>query len=545
MQTDLVIKNGMVMDGNGKPAVRADVIVKGDRIIDVGQFPDVQARKIVDAGGNAVAPGFIDAHTHLDFFLPSSRHAEVLKSWAYQGVTTFVSGNCGWSPAPIDHRFAKEINKYWDFALPRDGLEYEWSSMGEYLDCLESNGQAFNVAVLTGHNMLRINAMNGFHARFVTEAEMTQMQKMLKESIESGSIGLSLGLSYCPGIFSNTDELLSLCSVLKDYDALFATHPRGMTGLYDKAIEEVIGIAEQHQIPLQLSHHNGGMPEEVQERAYKAVEDALNRGVRIGNDNIPWGAVATTILMMMPPWLFDGGIDTALQRLQEPDIRKRTIDEMTHHVPTWPPWENKYWTDRIPEIQLLLQVKGFRKENNIRFHNKTLAEIGEVLGKDPYQALFDLLIEENGRLFATLAFWDDPGNDEMLSPFLADPRSSFGTDTVGVDSNHGHPAAYGAFSKILGLFAREKGLFSMEEAVRKMTSLPANQMGLKDRGEIRKGAFADITVFNPKTVCNKASFADPCQYSEGVDTVIINGKVVLENGEYYAKALAGKVIRKS
>ncbi|MCP4751633.1 MAG: amidohydrolase family protein [Proteobacteria bacterium] len=542
MEVDLAIKNGMVMDGSGKPAARADVIVQGDRIADVGSFPEAQAHKIVDAKGWTVAPGFIDAHTHLDFFLPSPRHAEVLKSWAYQGVTTIVAGNCGWSPAPIDHDFANDVSSYWNFALPHDGLEYDWSSMGEYLDFLEANGQAFNVAVLTGHNVLRTNAMGGFHARFAAEEEIARMQFLLHDSLESGSIGLSLGLFYCPGIYSNTEELTALCSVMTECDALLATHTRGLTATYDKAVEEVIGIAEKHGIPLQLSHHLGGSGE-VKERAYQAVDDALKRGLRIGNDNIPWACGPTTVLALLPPRLFDGGTDLALKRLRDPAIREKTVDELKNHVPTWPTWENEYWTDKFMSFRS--RFGGFRREHNAGFQNRTMYDIAEELGKDPYQALFDLLIEEEGRLFMIGGVFDDPAGDDYLEPFLADPHCSIISDIVGADFEHGNPVAYGAFTKVLGSFARERGLFPMEEAVRKMTSLPARQMGLKDRGEIRKGAFADITLFDPETVGNKASFADPRRYSEGIEAVFVNGQAVLENGQYDAEALAGQVIRRS
>jgi N-acyl-D-aspartate/D-glutamate deacylase len=219
MKPDIWINNGVVIDGSGRPGYRAEVMVKGDRIIDIGFFPEGEALKTIDATGLVIAPGFIDAHTHLDFLFPSPRHPEVLKSWAFQGVTTIVAGNCGWSPAPIHHEMENEVSRYWNFALPHDGLTYEWTSMGEYLDYLEDHGLAFNVGILTGHNLLRTNAMQGFHARPASAAEIGIMRKQLRDSLEAGSLGLSLGLYYCPGIFSHTDELMDLCSVLTEYDA--------------------------------------------------------------------------------------------------------------------------------------------------------------------------------------------------------------------------------------------------------------------------------------------------------------------------------------
>ena len=324
----------MVADGTGCPAIRADVLIKEDRIQDVGLFPDARATKVIDAKGLVVAPGFIDCHTHLDFLFPSPRHPEVLKSYAHQGVTTFVAGNCGWSPAPINHDFEDTFSTYWNFALPYEGLKYEWTTMGEYLDYLDRNGQAFNVAILTGHNTLRTNVM-GFQTRFASPKEINEMQKMLKDSLYAGSIGLSLGLSYCPGIYSNTAEIMALTSAMTEFNAPLVPHTRGLSKTYDKAVEEVINIAEENKIPLHISHH-ASFGAQVRARAIKAINEAMDRGVEIGHDNIPWFTGSTTFLSMLPPWLFDGGFDAFFRRIQEYEVRQKAVDELKYHIPRWP-----------------------------------------------------------------------------------------------------------------------------------------------------------------------------------------------------------------
>ena len=245
MDEDILIKNGTVMDGTGTPAVRADVIVRGDRIEDVGSFPDARAAKVIDAQGLAVAPGFIDVHTHLDFFLTSPRHPEVMERWVRQGVTTIIAGNCGFSPAPIYPETHYTVRTYWNFAFPSDGLTFEWSSMAEYFDHMNRNGLAYNVAVLTGHNVLRMNLM-GMRERVPSADEMSTMKRMLEESLEAGSIGLSIGLLYCPGCFSRTDEITELASVLTEYGAPLVTHTRGMSEIYDEAVKEVIQVDRQY-----------------------------------------------------------------------------------------------------------------------------------------------------------------------------------------------------------------------------------------------------------------------------------------------------------
>ncbi len=536
-----LIKNGMVMDGTGTPAYRADVLVENDRILDVGIFPELQTEYIIDAQGLVVAPGFIDVHTHLDFFLPDPRHAEVLKSWAFQGVTTIVAGNCGFSPAPLSRNTADSLSTYWNFALPRDGLDFQWTSMDEYLSFLENSGQAFNAAILTGHNTLRTSVM-GFEARFATENEVSRMKGMLRESLNAGSIGLSTGLFYCPGIFSHTEELVDLASVMTEFGVPLVTHTRGLGRIYDKAVAEVIHIAETNRIPLHLSHHAGGSGE-VRSRTIQFIKEAQDRGVPIGHDNIPWAFGPTTILALLPPWLFDGGLDMFFTRLKNPDIRARAIDELENFIPEWPNWEHNYWTDKFFGFSNVLC--GFRNEHNLKYEGLMMKDIVKNSDRNDYDTIFDLILEERGRLFIMGGGVDNPQGDEYMGYLLSDPDCSVMTDIIGADFKPNNPAAYGAFTKVLGFYARDKKIMTQEEAVRKMTSLPAQQMRLKDRGVLRKGAFADITIFNPHTVNNLASFSQPYQFSEGIEHVIVNGQAILENGGYRADAFAGKVLRRA
>jgi N-acyl-D-amino-acid deacylase len=576
MDDDILIKNGMVMDGTGVPAVRADVIIRGDRIEDVGRFPDAKALKTIDAKGLAVAPGFIDVHTHLDFFLTSPAHPKVMERWVRQGVTTIVSGNCGFSPAPIYPKTREMVDKYWNFAFPKDGLTFDWVTMAEYFDHMTANGLAYNVAVLTGHNVLRMNLM-GMQERKPAAGEMLTMKQMLKESLDAGSIGLSIGLLYCPGCFSRTDEITELASVLTEYGAPLVTHTRGMSEIYDEAVKEVIQVAETNRIPLHISHHFGGFetgklvsPTQLKTklsflfakmmgesftvknqmktmsphlRATRAVEQAIERGVAIGHDMMPWVCAFTSLLAILPPRLYSGGFDKLFEQLRDPVVRKDIIKEKETAVPRWPTWDNGWWTDNLFDGSF--KVGGFRREENHPYENLRLAEIAKDRGTDLYNTAFDLIVEEKGRLFFVYGIDDQTISDWIGAHAVSDPNCSIMTDIVGVDHPNPSPVSYGAFTKVLGQFARDKGYMTQEEAVRKMTSLPANQMQLKDRGIIRKGAFADITVFNPKTVKNCASFKDPHRFSEGIDYVLINGKPVLDKGAYDAGALAGVVIKRT
>lgn len=550
MSSDVLIKNGMVMDGTGEPAKRADVLIDGDRIKDVGLFPKANASKVIDAAGLVVAPGFIDVHTHLDFFLPSPRHAQVLESWAHQGVTTIVAGNCGWSPAPINHAYEDTVSTYWNFALPRDGLKYEWTTMAEYLDFLERNGQAFNVAILTGHGMLRTNVM-GFKGRFANPEEIAAMKKMLKESLEAGSIGLSLGLYYVPGVYSHTNEIIEVASVLTEFGAPVVPHTRGMSETYPDAVQEVIKVAEELRIPLHISHHGSFVRDDpsVLDGANKAIAEAIERGVNIGHDYIPYATGSTTLISLFPPEVFDGGLDRFFARLEDPIVRRRIVHGWETVVPAWPNWEHSWWTDNHYHNAFsswsLICLSGFRSEKNLRFEHMSVEQIATALNKDPFDTVFDLTLDERGRIIVTGGAFDNPMDDEAIAKALTDPNCSVASDIVGADHNNINPVAYGAFTKVLGRIARDEGAMTQEEAVRKMTSLPAKQMGLKDRGVIRKGAYADIIIFNQDTVIDRASFGNPRQLSEGIEHVLINGTAVLEKGTYRADAFAGRVIRRT
>ena len=412
--------------------------------------------------------------------------------------------------------------------------------MGAYLQYLEKVGQAFNIAILTGHNTLRTNVM-GWDARFAESKEISEMKRMLKDSLKAGSFGLSLGLYYCPGIFSHTDELVELASVLTEIGAPLVPHTRGLTVTYDKAVEEVIAIAETNKIPLHISHHAGGSGQ-VRRKALNLIDAAKDRGIKIGHDNMPWAGGCTAILAHLPPWILDGGIDSLIQNLKDPEIRKLAKDEVQNFNPTWPTWEHKYWTDKFFGGNTF--IGGFSLEKNRKFEYMQIKDIAKNLNIDIYEALFDLVIEEKGKLF-TLSYIDHPIAEKFYDDLIKDPDCSIETDVIGVDFKNPFPVSYGTFTKVLGEMARDKGLISQEEAIRKMTSLPANQMQIKNRGLLKKSYFADITIFDPITVNSKVSFTNHFQNSVGVEYVIINGKVVLDQGNYNEKALAGKVLRRN
>lgn len=564
MAQKILIRGGSLADGSGRPPFRADLLVEGGRIAGLGPIAEVEGARVLDVSGLTVAPGFIDAHTHLDFILASGAQERVFEKWIRQGVTTVVAGTCGFSPAPATDFSERYVKTLWHNALPRDGLDFSWRSFGEYAAHMKSQGLLLNAAVLCGHNMLRANAM-GLSARASEAEEARRMARELESALSQGAAGLSAGLYYVPGAFCRTEELDRLAAVLAGSGKPLVTHTRGLTRFYDRAVDEVIGVAERAGVPLQLSHHAGGLSlplkikriygpstraflwaarrfsarplrfltftaNRARARAEKSVARARERGVLIGCDNMPWFCGPTGILAMLPPWLFDGGMDRGLARLSEPRTRARVLYELKNLVPSWPPWENGYWTDNF--LSLSGRVAGFSLEKNRALSGRSVEEIGRLAKKDPFEALLDLAAEERGGLFVIDGLFDNPAGDDISAHLLSDPECSVMSDVIGADHDWPNPVPWSAHAKFLGSFRRERGLCSLAEAVRRMSSLPARQMGLSGRGELKKGHAADICVFDEGAVAHRASFARPNRFAVGLRHVLVNGEPVLEDGRY-------------
>lgn len=550
MECDILIRNGRIIDGTGTESVEGDVALKGGRIAALGSAAAGAApARVIDAGGMVVSPGFIDVHTHAGFMLASPEHHAVIEPFVRQGITTIVAGNCGFSPAPINHDYIDHVASHWDCILPREGLSWNWSTMAELLEHIESVGPMVNVAQLVGHGIIRINIM-GYERRVPSSEELKAMRNEVSKALEEGALGLSYGLGYVPGIWADTEELIEVARDLPEFGGRITVHLRGQTVFMEKSVGEMIRVAETIGVPLQLSHFVPYDPDysEYFYKAYEATEEARARGVEIGYDLLGYGVASTTICMIYPAWMFEGGMDAFLGRLADGNIRERLVDQIKHWEPEWPTWETNMWSDHRFDEEMgwsAYRLFGFRKPEYRKYEGLNLEAIAEDLDKDSFDALFDLTLDEKGRLFYTSGSHDDAGLDELMGMFLGLPNMSFMTDAVGIGHRARHPSHYGSYPRFLGRHVREWKTFSLEEAVRKSTSLPARQLGLKDRGVIKEGAHADVVIFDPDRIIDKASFAEPYQYSEGIETVIINGTPVWHEGRYRSDAPAGQVIRRS
>lgn len=537
---DLKIINGSIIDGSGKIAHVGDVGVSKDKIVAIGDLRDQESVQTIDANGNIVAPGFIDMHTHSDLSVMYDRKAA---SKLYSGVTTEVIGNCGIGVAPVREENRNLLIDYLGTRLIGSipvTIELPWTSFREYLECLDKNPPSVNVAPLLGQGVVRIAVM-GFAKGMPTAVELKDMQQIVNTAMAEGALGLSSGLVYLPGEYSSTEEIGELCKSIAPYQGIYCTHMRTESDGIMGAIDEALRIGELGGVPVHISHlkllsqNMLGKTDLVLERLARAERS----GIEVSYDVYPYTAGLTSLSACMPPWVFEGGVDKMIQRLQDPAVRYRIRKEIAEGLPGWQNFVKSAggWGKFF--------VSSVRSEVNKYLEGKFITEIAELQGKDPYDAAFDLLVAENGRVqmnyYAML--------EEDVITFLQQPKAMIGSDAMSLSAEgilsfgKPHPRAFGTPTRLLARYVRELKALSFEEAIKKMTSLPATRLGLKQRGLIKEDYYADIVIVNPETVQDKATYADPKQYSQGIEAVIVNGQLVLEKGchkEVYSGRVLGR-----
>jgi N-acyl-D-amino-acid deacylase len=525
---DVLIKNGAVVDGTGRPAFEADVGIAASRIAVVAANVDQGARRTIDAQGLHVTPGFIDAHTHSDLTLLVNPRAE---SKIRQGVTTEVIGNCGLSPAPL---LDTTIAEMWA-AVGAPDLDVTWTNMTEYLEHLCHLGTAVNVVPLVGHSMVR-GAVLGLDDLQPTTEQQAQMERLVAETMEQGARGLSTGLYYAPGFYARTEEVIGLARVAARCGGIYATHIRSESDRLFEAVAEAIDIGKEAEIQVQISHiklEGYGNWEGV-DGLLAILEDARSRGVRVGCDQYPYTASATWLACILPYWAQTGGTKAIAERLRDPEVRAGLRKDWEENRAEW---ENRGgmrdWTDvLVSDCDARPEVLG-----------KNIAEIAADEGKDPLEAIFDLILDCEGRVGCV---WFDQLEDNVRA-LMRHPLVVVGSDGDALAPRgvlgqpKPHPRSYGTFPRVLGRYVRQDKVLSLEEAVKKMTSVTAERFGLTGRGVLREGAWADLVLFDAFTVADSATFTDPHQYPLGIPYVLVNGVVVIDQGQHTG-ALPGQVL---
>lgn len=528
---DIVIRNGRVIDGSGRPAYGADVAIKGDRIVRIGNLAQARARRVIDARGQVVAPGFIDMLGQSENYLLIDRRA---MSKVMMGVTTEITGE-GESIAPTNERLIKESE---DFNR-RYNLTVDWRTLDEYFRRLEKQGIGVNLGTFVGATQVRAYVV-GFDNRPPTPAELEQMKALVAEAMKDGALGLSTSLQYVPARFATTDEIVELAKVARQYGGIYATHQRSEANALDESLKEVFEIARRARIPTEIWHLKtaykknwGRMPEVL-----RRIAAARRRGLQITADVYPYIAASTALTACLPPWALEGGTDKMLMRLRDTDVRQRLKREI---VTDSKDWENIFLGSGGASGVLIGSVVNKDLED---LQGKRLSEIAAAQNKDPLDALFDTILADHGQTGAIYFMMsEDDVRAALRSPFVSICTDSGARATDGPLSRaKSHPRGWGSYPRILSRYVRDEHLLTLEQAIHKMTGMPASRVGLRDRGLLREGMFADVTIFDPQTVQDRATFETPNQYPVGINYVIVNGQIEVDNGKR-TEALAGRPLR--
>jgi N-acyl-D-amino-acid deacylase len=518
---ETIIRNGMIYDGNGGEPFKGDIGIKNDTIAFIGDLSKASAKNETDAKGNAVAPGFINM---LSWATESLIEDGRSQSDIRQGVTLEVMGE-GMSMGPLNEKLKKQLQE------SQGDVKYkiEWNTLGEYLNFLEKKGISTNVSSFVGATTVRMNVI-GEDNRDPTPAEMESMKALVKQAMEEGAMGVGTSLIYPPAFFAKTNELVELCKVASQYGGSYISHMRSEGDKLHEAIEELITIAKEANIHAEVYHlkaagkDNWGKMDSV----IKRIERARREGLNVTADMYTYIAGGTGLTATMPPTLQDGGFGKLRERLQYPEIRKQLVKEMNTKTDKW---ENFFYGVGTPENIL---VVGFKQDSLKKYTGKTLGQLAKEFGKSPEETAMDLIIKDSTRVECIYFLM----HEDNVKKQVAIPWVSFGSDE-GSYTNEGiflksnaHPRAYGCFARVLGKYVRDEKLISLQEAIRKLSKLPATNLKIQKRGELKVGSYADVVIFDPAKVKDNATFEKPHQYAEGMIHVFVNGVQVLKEGEH-------------
>jgi N-acyl-D-amino-acid deacylase len=517
---DFIISGAHIVDGTGAPWVAGDIGVAGDRIVAIGDLSKASARKRLDAKGLVVSPGFIDVQGQSEFnVLIDNRAASKIT----QGVTTEITGE-GSSIAPVNDRMKKENEE----AAKKYGVTLDWSTLDEYFKHFERTKSAINVGTFVGAGGVR-NYVMGTVNRLASPGELEQMRQLVAQAMQDGALGISTALEYVPDTFASTDEIVELAKVARQYGGVYFTHQRSETDAIFSSLDEVFAIARRANISTTIWHlktayreNFGKMPEVL-----RRLQEARAQGVDVAASVYPYTRASNGLVSSFPPWVSEGGIELMIARLKDPVQRERIKSEMDQPSTTW---ENE-WLGSGGDGSGIMLI-GLMNPELAKYEGMTLQEIGRQWKKDPKDVAMELVIADHGHTGQVISIMDEGDVRTAVSNAIV----TYGSDSEAqaedgpLSKTKAHPRAFGTFPRILGMYAREQHMMSLEEAVRKMTSLTASRVGLLDRGILRPGAFADMAVFDPKTIRDAATFSDPMHYSVGVRYVFVNGSPVVWDG---------------
>jgi N-acyl-D-amino-acid deacylase len=506
---DLLIRHARVVDGSGTPAFNADIGIMGKHIVAVNAHLSEDALNVIDAGGQVLAPGFVDAHTHDD--LAVLRWSTVAPK-VCQGITTVVIGNCGFGLAPMVPEYVEAVQEYSAAVLGKDDQVWPWRTMGAFLETLRATPMGQNVSALLAHGPLRVAAM-GFERREATEQEIMAQEALVAEAMQAGAAGMSLGLVYVPGAYTPTAELVRLARVVGSYGGVIASHMRGEGDNCLDSIHEMLAIAEQAEVALHLSHlkvtgrRNWGSIN----KALDLIADARARGLDVTVDVYPYNAGSTTITQLLPAWVLEGGTSFMLQRLRDPMIRRQIQQDLEQKETDWE----------------CIYISAVQQEQYRVLEGMHMLQVAEALAMPPDDALFHLVIEEKGQISVIMFSMDERDVEQVVQSSFA----MIGSDGLPILSGRPHPRLYGTFPRFIERYVRELRSITLEEAIYKASALPAQRFKLADRGLIAENKVADLVLFDPDTIHDRATYINPQMYPDGISAVIVSGQPVVLHGD--------------
>ena len=515
MTHSILIKNATIIDGTGAPWYKSDITITDDKITEIGKITG-KAEQTIDARGSMVSPGWIDVHNHADHTILGNPEA---LSYVHQGVTTVTMGNCGLSMYPLSEEHRSDLIEYMKPFTAGIPFKYDWTNLEEFNQRITQIGTSINLVPFVGHGSIRIATM-GFDNRAPTDSELQQMKEYLAESMKQGGYGMSTGLGYPPGLYSDNSELIALSEVLREYSGMYSTHMRGEDG----NLADTINLARAMKVPVEVSHLGSSCGSRMNlrgrhdETTLKELDDARKEGIDITADIYPYIAGSSLLSQVIPDWLHEGGVQRMLERIQEPEVQAKMAQEY----------------EELGRDFSKIIVSYVKSTSNKDIEGMNIAAIAEKWEKNIVDTVCKLMTDEKGEAM-NITFW---GTEEDVDTMIRHPAVMPCSDgwilapTGPLGAGKPHPRCYGAFPRYIDQYVKQKHLFGLEEAIRRMTSMPATRLGLQDRGILRVGMKADITVFNPETIKDTATFSDPHRYPTGIDYVLINGKVTIEKGRH-------------
>ncbi|TET08772.1 MAG: D-aminoacylase [Candidatus Thorarchaeota archaeon] len=541
MDFDILIKNGILVDGDAHNKSHVDIGIRNEKIGVVQPNLESKADVVLDAENLIVVPGFIDMHSHSDFIIPVVGSAD---SFIRQGITTAVAGMCGSSLAPINPQNRDEFIREMISSSPLlSDVEISWNTFDQYLNEMERIQTSINLAFVVGYESLRIGGGAGFEKRFPTKREIEVMKQLLGDAMSSGAFGMSTGLIYAPQVFAETSEIIELAKILARYDGLYFSHIRGEGASVFDAILEVERIV--HESGCRGGHiaHHKIADKNLWGQSSKSlglIHSINKRGISITVDSYPYDRGCSSLITALPPWAREGGVEESIKRVRDENTRRRIISEVEENIneDTSAIWEN--WINTAGFENIFVSTVESEKWDDIT--GLSITEISQTKGLDEWDVFFNILQDDNGATMVTLRFMSEVD----VRRIMTSEYHMFGTDgmatTPDYKSGIDHPRSYGTYPRILRKYVREEGLLSLRNAIAKMTTIPANRLGLPDRGRINPGCWADLVIFDHKTISDTATYENPTRFPVGIRYVIVNGKIVVENNSQ-CRIFPGRVLR--